>query len=122
MYLSKDEERMLVGEFGYAMQKAMEILIALGKIYDAEKLIPITSAHISGVSYANVGEDGLEFLEELASDGKVLVKTTLNPAGMDLDRWSLMGIDREFAENQLRVIDVYRKMGVEVTCTCTPYL
>ncbi|MEM1991525.1 MAG: aconitase X catalytic domain-containing protein [Thermoproteota archaeon] len=122
MYLSKDEERMLVGEFGYAMQKAMEILIALGKIYDAEKLIPITSAHISGVSYANVGEDGLEFLEELASDGKVLVKTTLNPAGMDLDRWSLMGIDREFAENQLRMIDVYRKMGVEVTCTCTPYL
>lgn len=122
MYLSKEEERMLVGEFGYATQKAMEILIALGKIYDAEKLVPITSAHISGVSYANLGEDGLEFLEELASDGRVLVKTTLNPAGMDLDNWSLMGIDRGFAENQLRVINVYRRIGVEITCTCTPYL
>jgi predicted aconitase len=122
MYLSKEEERMLVGELGYAAQKAMEILVALGKIYDAEKLVPITSAHISGVSYANVGEDGLEFLEELASDGRVLVQTTLNPAGMDLDKWSLMGIDREFAENQLRVIDVYRRMGVKITCTCTPYL
>lgn len=122
MYLSKEEERMLVGEFGYAAQKAMEILVALGKIYDAEKLVPITSAHISGVSYANVGEDGLEFLEELASNGKVLVKTTLNPAGMDLDKWSLMGITREFADNQLKVIDVYKRMGIEITCTCTPYL
>ncbi len=122
MYLSKEEERMLFGEFGYAVQKAMEILVALGKIYDAKKLVPVTSAHISGVSYVNVGEDGLEFLEELASDGRVLVKTTLNPTGMDLDRWSFMGINREFAENQLRVIDVYKRMGIEITCTCTPYL
>lgn len=122
MYLSKEEERMLVGEFGYAVQKAMEILIALGKIYDAEKLVPITSAHVSGVSYANLGEYGLEFLEELAFDGKVVVKTTLNPAGMDLDKWNLMGIDIEFAENQLKVINIYRKMGIEITCTCTPYL
>lgn len=122
MYLSKDEERMLIGELGYAAQKAMEILVALGKIYDAERLIPIKSAHVSGVSYANVGEDGLEFLEGLASDGRVVVKTTLNPAGMDLDRWQLMNVSREFAENQLRVIEVYKRMGIEVTCTCTPYL
>ncbi len=112
---------MLIGELGYAAQKAMEILVALGKIYDAERLVPITSAHVSGVSYANVGEDGLGFLEELASDGKVLVKTTLNPAGMDLERWSTMNIDKEFVENQLRVIDVYSRMGIEITCTCTPY-
>ena len=122
MYLTREEEKMLTGEYGHAAQKAMEILLALGKIYDADRMIEIKSAQISGVSYRNIGEEGLEFLLELAEDGRVRVPTTLNPCGMDLERWREMGIPEDFAENQLRVIDAYRRLGIQVTLTCTPYL
>jgi len=120
--LTRLEERMLAGEYGYAAQKAMEILVALGKIYGAERMIEIRSAQISGVSYSNLGEEGLEFLLKLAEDGCVRVPTTLNPCGMDLEEWREMGIPEDFAEKQLRVIEAYRRLGVELTLTCTPYL
>ena len=113
---------MLAGEQGHATRKAMQILVALGKIYDAERLVKVSSVQVSGVSYKNLGDAGLEFLTELASDGKARVKTTLNPAGMSLTDWKSQGIDSGFAEKQLQVIDAYRKLGVEITCTCTPYL
>ena len=121
-YLTRLEEEMLRGEHGYAAQKAMEILVALGKVYGAERMIPIKSAQISGVSYKNIGEEGLEFLEELARDGRVRVLTTLNPAGMDLEDWREMGVSESFARNQLRVIRAFQRMGVTLTLSCTPYL
>ncbi len=122
MYLTKEEERMLDGEEGYAAKKSMEILVALGDIYGAEKLISVGSVQVAGVSYHNLGDAGLEFLNELARDGKVKVLTTLNPAGMDLEDWKKLGISEEFAEKQNLVIDAFRKMGIIISCTCTPYL
>ena len=122
MYLTKEEERMLDGEEGYAVKKSMEILVALGDIYGAEKLISVGSVQVAGVSYHNLGDAGLEFLNELARDGKVKVLTTLNPAGMDLEDWKKLGISEEFAEKQNLVIDAFRKMGIIISCTCTPYL
>jgi predicted aconitase len=123
MLLTKPEQEMLAGKQGKATQKAMEILVALGKIYDAEKLLPVTSVQISGVSYANLGEAGLQFLREMADHGgKTRVLTTLNPAGMDLENWQALGISEEFACNQKRVIDAFACMGVITTCSCTPYL
>ncbi len=122
MILTKEEERMLAGEFGNAARKSMEILTALGKIYRADRLIPIVSVQVAGVSYHNLGEAGLEYLAELAEDGKVRVKTTLNPAGMDIKNWKGLGIPEEFAKKQMRVIDAFSKMGISPSCTCTPYL
>jgi predicted aconitase len=122
MYLTREEEGMLAGEDGRATQKAMEILVALGKIYDAERLVKVSSVQVSGVSYKNLGDAGLDFLDQLAADGRARVKTTLNPAGMSLTDWQSQGIESSFAEKQLKVIDAYRRLGVEVSCTCTPYL
>jgi predicted aconitase len=120
--LTNEEKKMADGEFGHATQKAMEILVTLGEIYEAERMIPISSVQVSGVSYANLEEAGLEWLAEMAKDGKVRVPTTLNPAGMDLEEWKKLGISEDFARNQRRVIDAFSQMGVITTCTCTPYL
>ena len=122
MFLTKNEERMLDGKQGYSVKKSMEILVALGNIYGAEKLIEVGSVQVAGVSYHNLGDAGLEFLNELAKDGKVKVLTTMNPAGMDLENWQNLGIDPEFARKQNLVIDAFSKMGIVVSCTCTPYL
>ncbi|MGY5855194.1 MAG: aconitase X catalytic domain-containing protein [Candidatus Thorarchaeota archaeon] len=120
--LTKEEKKMLEGKHGKATRKAMEIITTLGEIYGAEKLIPVSSVQIAGVSYNNLGEAGLEYLSEMAEDGRTRVLTTLNPAGMDLTEWKKHGISEDFAENQQRVIDAFEKMGVITTCTCTPYL
>jgi hypothetical protein len=123
MELTKEEEAMFVGEKGEGIQKAMEIVVALGKIYNAEKLVQVKSVQVSGVSYKNLGDAGIEFLEEWAKKGgKISVKTTLNPAGMDLENWEKLGFKEEFAKKQLRVIDAFKKMGISPVCTCTPYL
>jgi len=123
MELTREEEKMFVGENGEGIQKAMEIVVALGKIYNAEKLVTVNSVQVSGVSYKNLGDAGIEFLEEWAKKGgKISVKTTLNPAGMDLENWKKIGFKEEFAKKQLRVIDAFKKMGISPVCSCTPYL
>ena len=113
---------MLDGKHGKAAQKSMEILTTLGDIFDAEDMVEVTGVQIAGVSYANLGEAGLEWLSEMAEDGKVKVLTTLNPAGMDRENWQALGIDKDFAKNQNRAIDAFAKMGIITTCSCTPYL
>jgi predicted aconitase len=122
MQLTKEEQRMLNGEEGYAARKSMEILVALGDIYGAESLIKVGSVQVAGVSYHNLGDAGLEFLNELAKDGRVRVLTTLNPAGMDLENWRALGISEDFAAKQNLVIDAFTRMGILISCTCTPYL
>ncbi len=122
MDLTREEQRILDGEEGESRQKAMELVTALGKIYGAEDLIDITSAHLSGASYKTIGDGGLKYLEDMAAGGaKVSVPSTLNPVGMDRERWSEMHITPEFAEKQLRIIDLYGSMGIQKTCSCTPY-
>ena len=114
---------MLAGEAGPILRKAMEIIVALGKIYGASDLVPVKSVQIAGVSYKNLGDAGLEFLREWADQGaRARVPATLNPAGMDLSRWKELGIPEAFARAQLAVIEAYQRMGIELTLTCTPYL
>ncbi len=119
MYLTREEERILSGECGLGKQKAMEILAALGDIYSADKLIPIESAQIAGVSYKTIGDAGLEYLADLS--GKVVVPAMLNPMGMDRFRWKELGVDGTFFEKQMAIIGQYERLGVEAQCTCTPY-
>lgn len=119
MHLTKEEEQVYEGEEGWTKQKAMEILVAIGDINHATELIPIKSAHISGVSYKTIG-DAFEFISRL--EGTVKVKSTLNPIGMDTEKWAEMGISEAFAVNQTNVLDAYKKLGISAECTCIPYL
>ncbi len=99
----------------------MEILVALGEIFGADRLIEISSVQISGVSYKTIGDAGIRWLEFMSSE-KVVVPATLNPAGMDLRLWRQMGISEEFADKQLKIIDAYSRLGAKIICSCTPYL
>jgi predicted aconitase len=123
MRLTEEERAMLAGTEGPAVQKAMQIIVALAEIYEAVELVPVASAQIAGVSYKNLGDAGLEFLEEWAALGaRACVPAFMNPAGMDLERWREMGIAPTFARQQQRVVETLGSMGVALTCTCTPYL
>ncbi len=122
MFLEREEERILDGEYGEALAKLMKLLVTLGEIYGADRLLKISSAHVSGVSYQNLGDPGLTLIEDLASQRvRARVKATLNPGGMDWEKWKAMGISEGFAGKQLRLYQAYLQMGFEATFTCTPY-
>jgi predicted aconitase len=123
MHLTNAEERILTGENGEVMERLFRLLVRLGEIYGADKMIPVSSAQVAGVSYKSIGDPGVEFLEDYASkDAKVKIVTFLNPAGMDIEDWQKLNIPPDFAEKQLRIMDAFKKMGIVVSATCTPYL
>ncbi len=122
MILTREEDAILDGEKGEALSFAMKILVNLGDLEEAEGFVPIRSAHISGVSYHTAGEALIRFLSDLDRMGaKVLAPATLNPAGMDLERWKEIGYPDDFASKQMRIIELYERIGVNMTCSCIPY-
>jgi predicted aconitase len=126
MYLTTEEQSWLDGAGGPARRRAMEIVVALGTIYGAERLVAVESVQISGVSYRNIGDAGLDFLRRWANEGaRVRVPTTLNPTAMDMVDWEQQGFDAAFADKQRQVVDAFVRMGVGGGApdpTCTPYL
>ena len=121
MQLTKEEQAALNGELGESLETAYRILVATGEATDAERLVPIQWAHLSGVNYNTIGDSGEEFLSNLSKDAKVKVKTSLNPMGFDFDNVSKYNLDQNFIEKQQSIRDSYIKMGVEPTFSCTPY-
>jgi len=119
MHLDADDERILAGEQGETRQKMLELLVALGKVFGAERLVPIRSAQVSGASYKTIGEYGLQWLSSL--DAKAVVPAVLNPIGMPRERWQEMGVSEGFARKQLAVVAAYERLGISLECTCTPY-
>jgi predicted aconitase len=119
MQLDRDDEQILAGEQGETKQKMLELLVALGKVFGAERLVPIKSAQVSGASYKTIGKYGLEWLNSL--DAKAVVPAVLNPIGMPRTRWQEMGVDPVFAKNQEAVVAAYARLGIALECTCTPY-
>ena len=112
MELTRDEESALKGEQGEIMEMAYRILVATGEATDAEKLIPIEWAHLSGVNYNTIGDAGEEFLSSISKDARVKVKTTLNPMGFDIDNVSNYNLDENFISKQLSIKNSYEKIGV----------
>ena len=122
MELTSEEKDALNGKHGETLQTAYRILVATGEATDAEKLIPIKWAHLSGVNYNTIGDSGEQFLRELSKDARVKVKATVNPMGIDFDHISEFNhIDDEFVKKQASIRDSYIRMGVEPTFSCTPY-
>ncbi len=68
--MTREEERIYDGDCGWANQTCIRILVRLGELFNAEKLIPIDSAHVSGVSYKTLGDAPIEFLRALADAGR----------------------------------------------------
>ena len=121
MELTRDEESALKGEQGEIMQMAYRILVATGEATDADKLIPIEWAHLSGVNYNTIGDAGEEFLSSISKDARVKVKTTLNPMGFDIDNVSNYNLDENFISKQLSIKNSYEAIGVTPSFSCIPY-
>ncbi|MDM7274553.1 MAG: aconitase X catalytic domain-containing protein [Thermoprotei archaeon] len=125
MHLTRDEERVLAGEYGEAMAEALTVIVRVGEALGAERLISIKHAHISGVSYDNIGEPGRRFIERLYVAGaKFSVPTTFNPVSYDLEEPSSipsLKLDPNYVRAQESIVRALAAMGAELELTCTPY-
>src|SRR5919112_4397003 len=119
MQLTQEEEKAIAGDYGKANAIAYRILVAIGEATNAEYLTPIKWAHVSGVNYNTIGDSGLEFLKEIGKDGRVKVKTSLNPMGFD--RKNKPDLPQDFVDKQFEIINIYEKMGITPTFSCIPY-
>ncbi len=122
MYLTDEEKSMLAGERGPLVKKCMEVQVALGEIFGAEKMIQIQNVHSPGVSYRVAGDAGLEYVCEASEQGCFCVPTTLNTIGIDSENWEALGFPEDFSKAQLRLNEAYQKLGAIANYTCTPYL
>lgn len=121
MELTKEEDLALKGEYGETLQTAYRILVATGEATNAEKLIPIKWAHLSGVNYNTIGDAGEEFLSKLSQSAKVKVMTSVNPMGFDFDTVSKYNLSDEFIKKQQSIKESYERMGVIPSFSCIPY-
>jgi len=119
--LTKEEENALDGKQGETLALAYRTLVAIGEASDADRLIPIEWAHLSGVNYNTIGDAGKEFLSHLSQDAAFKVKTTVNPMGFDFDSVSRYNLDDKFIENQRSIKNSYEKMGAIPSYSCIPY-
>jgi len=121
MHLTLEQEKMLRGDYGWAIAKAMEIIVRVGEALGAEELVRVRHAHVSGISYSTIGKYGLEFLRELAlRGGKARVFTTVNPGCIDYSGLSKI-IDNSLVEYQKLIDESLEKMKFKLVYTCIPY-
>lgn len=120
MYLSKFEEKLLNGELGEAKALAMKVLVAVGESLGAQEMIEIAHAHVSGISYFNIGDAGLEFINDLLMrGGRVEVFTSANPY-MVLDGFLGVRYNDDVINKQLAIIEALNRLGISFY-TCVPY-
>ena len=120
MHLTRQEELMLDGEYGWACQICMQILVKLGELYGATRLIPVSSAHISGVSYKTVGDAAIDFLKEIAEKGaKTKTFSTLNPSS--IDKHLINRLPKSLVGKQVEILELYKRIGTVSSLSCTPY-
>ncbi len=65
MHLSDEEKAWLDGREGEGRRLAMEVIVEVGRSFGAERLIPVTSAHILG-HFGSLHQAGIDFFTRLA--------------------------------------------------------
>lgn len=118
--LDDRERALLSGDDGQGAALAMRLVLVAAEALGAERLIPISRAHVDSCLYH--GQATLDFVQRLAEGGaRVSVPTTLNVGAVDLLHPELWRGDPEHAVRGRRLMEAYRSLGCRPTFTCAPY-
>ena len=131
MKLAADEERMLAGEFGPGVQRAIELLVAVGEAYEAEKMIDISSSHILSpeMQFWNTGQLS-HWAQELVAESvegaeSFRVPVTINPIFLEPKVAERLGYPESYIEEMRQSLaygmETYGRLGVIPTYTCCPF-
>ena len=123
VFLTKEEEKMLDGEYGAGTQEAMSILVRLADAYGAERMVPANSAHVA----AGLFLEEVEWYERLIEGGaKFRCFTTRHPWGIDYEHFeevgTIYGNTPDIKQIAEQIFGYSLKMGVIPMGTCIQYL
>lgn len=121
LQLDDEEQAMLRGERGKAVQDAIRFQIEVGRFFGAERLVPITHAHVMG-DIEVMGDGGLEHLRGMGENGAHCVVPTSNNAHcMHFESDSRLHQDAQEEGKQREILSRYRSMRIAAVDTCIPY-
>jgi predicted aconitase len=121
MRLTPEEEGMLRGEKGEAVEQALRVQLKVGGFFEAEGFVPVNNVHMMG-DIEVMGNGGLEFLRHMAGLGaRCVVNTTTNARCFDFDYVERLNQDREAAEKEKELISLLQEIGAMTTDTCINY-
>ncbi|MFO1133475.1 MAG: aconitase X catalytic domain-containing protein [Hyphomicrobiales bacterium] len=112
----------LDGAQGKAMQLAARLVVRAAEIMGAERLIPISFAHVDACFYT--GRAHVDFVRFLIDNGASLaVETWTNNGVVSLADPSLRprAEDPEMVEGAAELMHLYERLGTRPTWTCAPY-
>ena len=121
MRLDAEEQAMLRGERGPAVQDALRFQIEVGNFFDAERFVPITNAHVVA-DIEVMGDAGLEHLRSMsAQQARCVVPTSSNANCMHFDDDPRLQPDDEEVRKEREIIVRLQDMRIATTDTCIPY-
>lgn len=121
MDLTPEQRAMLEGGRGEPSRLAMRILAAVGRACDAERLIPVASAHLV-IDGTALGAVGLELMERLVrQDGRFVIPTTINAIAVDRRATTRAALSDD-QRAQLRLLEACETMGCISSCSCNPFI
>ncbi|MEM7774707.1 MAG: aconitase X catalytic domain-containing protein [Pseudomonadota bacterium] len=122
--LTAEEDSLLNGDAGEVRSLAMRHIVEVARFFDAERLVPVSQAHIMADTEA-LGEPGVQHLERLAQydwdDRRVLIPTITDPRGADFKAYEKIRHDTRIVELEARARDAFIALGVLMTDTCINY-
>jgi hypothetical protein len=121
MRLTPDEEAMLAGKRGPALQRALQLQLEYGAFFEAEDFVPVTSAHLMA-EIESMGEACLRWVEELAAlGGTCAIPAHCNPRSVDFGHWRELGQSAEQVAREERLSRALEALGVMLLNTCINY-
>ncbi|MBU2582055.1 MAG: aconitase X catalytic domain-containing protein [Alphaproteobacteria bacterium] len=124
MRLNAQEEAMLAGELGAARKWAIEHQMQVGRMFDADDMVPVSQAHMMA-DPESLGDAGVELFERFAElpegERRVAIPMITDPRGVDLTYYDPLGQTEEMASLERRFIAACRALGIMLTDTCINY-
>jgi predicted aconitase len=131
MELRRREAEMLEGKYGEGRRKAMELLLAVGRVFDAQNMVSVSSSHlvipeIQLFPKGNEARWGMEMCRKLLEGvEKFSVTSTINATALDLEKAGALRIPEAFVEDLKPVfkksMEYYEAKGAIPNYSCTPF-
>ncbi|MGA7578756.1 MAG: aconitase X [Desulfobaccales bacterium] len=121
MQLTAEEESMLRGDRGPAVQEALAFQIEVGNFFGAKRFVPIGNAHFMG-DIEVMGDAGLDHLRRLKEQqAKCMVETTTNAICTDFAHAESLCQDAPEITKEREIVAMLQDMGMVVIDTCINY-
>ena len=119
MELTRYQQDLFNGHYGKGKAMAMEIQKAIGEAFKAQRMVPITRAHVA----LSAQEADTWFARKMLDAGAVCsIPPTVNP-GYCLKFFENLGYVNDSSSALMRETHkVYQGLGANMTYSCTPYL